>query len=438
MLFVDNENYQSMNQYILERGANSGLHPLEQMLLTAQRLLCASEPDRIKHISFRRELSKRGELEVARSIELRLLEQLYEMVPEVAHERPEIEEDHIKKESFIGQSDKRISVLKGHRGKRAAIYAAERRQLQPDDHEGLIRWLGGVLDISYANDVMTSVMVGDKEWKEFKPKEDASKDDIYAYLRRTIGTQNPVEGDTVQTRWYTSLSLHEEKTDVQVVRQEQFDLVQQKAPDSFLHALIYGIYDPKHPVNSFWAWKFMELYEKGTSYSSPNSTEKPHRHKQNWGGWTPEEGMPIEALRKVNAGRRGDSIPFIEYLLVSVNGVQKGDPTYPLAVADAIKAVRGKAVRLPYLLRRLLETIAELPTPKQLDMFVGDPEFVELARQLWLAQEDGRLPKEWNYTGRTRDVSGSIQPIDSEKYIPFILSLLGMREKGVDRSGIIH
>lgn len=424
-----------MMQYLEQRGMLTKLHPLEQLLIAGLPVICASEPGRLKHESLVRELRKSEHL-YSSEVQLSLVAQLEKMIPEVIFEAPEIEEDQVKKESFVNQSDKRIAVLKAHRGQKAEMYRQHRKRRNLATQLGLVEWLGGSLEMSYANDVMTSVMLDGKEWKEFKPDKESTKEDIFRYLQLTIGTAHPGDNRQIQALWYSSLSVHEAKTDIQVVRQDVNELVLRRASDEFLNALIYGIYDPKHPVKDLVAWQFMNLYVKGTAYSNPNSHEKPDRHKKNWGGWTPEAGMTLESLRKVNAGKKGDSIPFIEFLVESVNGIDKGDPRFEVEISDAIKAVRGKPRNLQYVLRRLIETIGENATPAKLDRFKGSPEFIDVANQIRSEQADGKLPAHWNYTGRTVDISGELEPIQPEIYIPFILALLGMREDSTT-SGII-
>lgn len=347
------------------------------------------------------------------------------LLPEVVHTEPEIVEDEIK--TMVPDGDRDIAVLKAYRSQDAALFRKIREELpqQTSVSDYLVRVVRLLL-LSYANDVTTVRHIGEDRVIEHKISAQSTKEDVLAHLVETIGFGNQVS-DYIRVEWRSTYALHEASTDISVARQKVHELLLYRASDSFLHALIFGLYDMRHPVDEHTRKRFLRLYEHGTEYSTPGFGEKPDRHIKNWSGWTPESGMPLEHLLNVNGARPGDSLPMVELLVASVNGLRPTQTGFDRAIKDAIKDVRGKGALLHDLLHTLLQTIAACQTLQEIASFSGTIGYTELAAHLREAQNRGEISSDWVYSGRTLLDESDPHAIDTAALESLVCGLLGLQ-----------
>ncbi len=390
--------------------------------------VASPEPTR-KHQALKKEVHRMaGEITLAT---------LAPMVPEVLYAEPEIDEDTIK--DHVSEGDKHIAALKTYNSSEAAHFRNLRRTLpQETSTLDFLRTHAGKLHLSYANDVTTIVQINGEKVIEYKIDKGSTKEQVLAHLYRTVGLKSQ-EDPFVHIDWQETLALHEAATDISVVRQHAHELLLHRPTKSFLNALVYGLQDPNpdHAVDAQTHKQFLRLYTNGTEYSRPDHSEKPARHSNNWAGWTPESGMPLENLLRVNGARPGDTLPFIELLVTQVDGLRPTQNGFEGKIIEAIKDVRGKARDFRYVLRVLQETIAEHPDLGSLDAFHGDPTFRELADNLTALQAQNILEKSWTYTGRTKEISGEKRTGDPQILEQFALGMLGMSSSESHPYGIL-
>ena len=139
---------------------------------------CASEPGTRKHSAVAREMEQLLPDVVTQ-------ECLHALLPRVIHQEPQIEEKTIQG-SVGALADKGIAVLKSQRSTDAVWYRTIRRHLA--DTTPLLEILQGtLLRLSYANDVMTVIVLDGKPVMEYKLSPESTKEDVLAHLRATIG-----------------------------------------------------------------------------------------------------------------------------------------------------------------------------------------------------------------------------------------------------------